>query len=66
MCRCPDSKTRLGDPCENHCPQELNHQRYFAQNLPAPCGCTPITKQPGRIRRALTRKDRHGPAQPDH
>lgn len=64
MCRCPDSKARRGDPCENHCPQELDHKRYFAQNLPAPCGCTPIPSKPGRIRRALTRKVRHGPAQP--
>lgn len=58
MCKCPGTNARRGDPCADHCPQELDHERYFAQDLPAPCGCTPT---PGRIRRALTRKDRHGP-----
>ncbi|MFJ6611875.1 hypothetical protein ACIQPT_16540 [Streptomyces sp. NPDC091289] len=28
--------------CENHCPQELDHEKYFSRGLPAPCGCTPI------------------------
>ncbi|MFF9688972.1 hypothetical protein [Streptomyces sp. NPDC014623] len=41
MCRCPDTKVRPGDPCADHCPQELDHERYFARGLPAPCGCTP-------------------------
>lgn len=41
MCRCPDAKVRPGDPCADHCPQELEHEKYFARGLPAPCGCTP-------------------------
>ncbi|MDQ0792012.1 hypothetical protein QFZ58_000500 [Streptomyces sp. B1I3] len=32
------------DPCADHCPQELDHEAYFARDLPAPCGCTPVEK----------------------
>jgi hypothetical protein len=30
-----------GHLCRDHCPRELDHERYFARGLPAPCGCTP-------------------------
>jgi hypothetical protein len=32
------------DRCADHCPQELDHRKYFTRSLPAPCGCKPAKK----------------------